>query len=99
MRNLIILLVGAMLIVALISIGNNSTETQSQYAIANDGGYVPVYRVQAPAMRIGNVVEVEWRGETYSAYLTPESEIQTGDMITCTFLVYEGNVEFISIER
>ena len=100
MKNAILtIIIGAMFIIALFvtkEIGK-SAETQS-YAIANDGGYVPMYKVQTNAIRIQDTVEVEWNGNVYSAYVDPESEIQTGDLITCSFIIYEGDVELVDIK-
>lgn len=74
------------------------SETKRQtYSIANDGGYVPTYHNICEAKRLGNEVYVTWKGNEYSAYLSPESEIQTGDKIMCTFIIYEGNVELVAI--
>ena len=83
----------------LIAKGNakgNGTERQT-YAIGNDGGYVPVYAIRCMAMRMADTVEVEWNGNLYTCYIDPESEIQTGDIITCRFMSYEGNYELIDI--
>ena len=71
--------------------------SETNYAIANDNGYVPTYRNICEAKRLGNEVYVTWLGNEYSAYLSPESEIQTGDKIMCTFVIYEGNVELVAI--
>lgn len=95
------LIVGLFLILVmglLVACDMNGTEMQAQYATANDGGYLPVYRVSAKAIRGTDYVEVEWNGNSYSAYISPESEIKTGDQITCLFSVYEGNVELIDIK-
>ena len=93
---LIVIIAGVMLIITLFSY--NPEIVSQSYAIANDGKYIPVYKVQVPAMRMENVVEVEWNGKIYSAYLDTNSEIETGNIITCTFALYEGEYEFIGIE-
>ena len=75
------------------------TETETPfYLTGNDGGYIPVYHVQVTATRIADVVEVEVNGNQYSAYVTSDSEIQTGDQIVCKFACYEGELEFIGID-
>jgi len=75
----------------------NAKGNGMEYAIGNDGGYVPVYTIRCVAMRMADTVEVEWNGNLYVCYVNPESEIQTGDIITCRFMSYEGNLELIDI--
>ena len=72
----------------------NGTET---YVVANDGGYIPVYRVSCTAERYGNKVYVIWDGNEYAAYVDEQSTIETGDTITATFIIYEGNAELVDI--
>ena len=75
------------------------TETETPfYLTGNDGGFIPVYYIKATATRMADVVEVEVNGNQYSAYITPDSEIQTGDQIVCKFACYEGELEFIGID-
>lgn len=101
MKNIIFpaFIFAAMLItaIAVVSVNGKGTESESSYAIGNDGGYIPVYKVNCTAQRIADTVEVIWNGNEYSAYVSPESEIKTGDKIRCTFIIYEGNVELVDI--
>ena len=76
----------------------NGTETETHW-YANDGEYVPIYRIRSAAIRLENTVEVDLNGNSYSCYVSPESEIQTGDIITAVFYCYNGNYELIDIAR
>ena len=95
------LIVGLFLILVmglLVACDMNGMETPADYAIATDGEYLPIYKVNCTAQRIADTVEVEWNGNAYSAYLTPESEIQTGDQVVAVFTIFEGEVQLINIE-
>lgn len=74
----------------------NGTETET-YLNGNDG-YVPVHYVACTAMRSGDHVDVEYKGNLYSAYVTNDSEIQTGDRIICMFAYNEGEIELVDIK-
>ena len=80
---------------AVINVTGTETET---YLNGNDGGFIPVYYVTCNAIRSTDYIEVEWNGNLYSAWIEPESEIQTGDRITCGFAFYEGEAELIDIK-
>ena len=84
------------LMVACDSTNGIGTETETYYK-ANDGEYLPIYRITTTAIRIDDCVEVEYNGNLYSAHLSPESEIQTGDRIVALFTMYEGELQFVGI--
>ena len=94
------LIVGLFLVlaVAFLVACDTNMETPANYAIAADGEYLPIYKANCTAQRIADTVEVIWNGNSYSAYLSPESEIQTGDKVIAVFTIFEGEVQLINIE-
>ena len=77
------------------SISNlDGTETE----INSNGNGNSVYQVRCVAQRISDTVEVEWNGNVYSAYVTSESKIQTGDFVTAVFEVGKNGTEFVGIK-
>ena len=100
---LIVALFILVIMVSLIKLDGTETEidlTQSEtYWNGNGNEYIPIHYVTCTAIRGTNHVEVEWNGNLYSCLIEPESEIQTGDRITATFIIYEGNAELINIYK
>ena len=94
------LIVGLFLILAtglMVACDNEIAPEPETYYKAADGEYLPIYKINTTAIRIDDCVEVEYNGNLYSAHLSPESEIQTGDRIVALFTMYEGELQFVGI--
>ena len=73
-------------------------KAQVEYAVANDGGTLPLIHAHVVAVRHPDYIEVEYEGNSYSTSIDTDSEICTGDEIWVTFALYEGELELIDIK-
>jgi len=76
----------------------NSNLDRNEISLTGNGNGNSIYQVRSIAQRCGNVVEVEWNGNYYTAWIDAESEIQTGDFVTAVFEVDQNGTEFVGIK-
>lgn len=72
---------------------NNGNAPETENVAGNEVFYVPCV-----AVRSIDYVTVEYYGNTYDAYVDPESEIQTGDYVWAGFYIDGNELRFVHLK-
>ena len=89
------LIIGLIAVIAMgLFLGSHSAPV-TENVTGNDGENYEVFYVPCEVTRGVDYIEVEYYGNVYSAWIEPESEIQTGDYVWAGFYIYNNELELV----